>query len=53
MMEAVCTSETSIYSDETARSYIPEGPHLQPFIVSHGNVEGRGHCTVSHRAKNR
>jgi hypothetical protein len=28
MMEAVRTSETSIYFNETTRRYIPEGCHL-------------------------
>jgi hypothetical protein len=28
MMEAVRTSETSAYSNETTRRYIPEGSHL-------------------------
>jgi hypothetical protein len=28
MMEAVRTSETSVYSNETARRYIPEGSNL-------------------------
>jgi len=30
MMEAVRTSETSVYSNETTRRYIPEGSHLLP-----------------------
>jgi hypothetical protein len=30
MMEAVRTSETSVYSNETIRCYIPEGSKLQP-----------------------
>jgi hypothetical protein len=29
MMEAVRTSETSVYSNETTRRYIPEGSNLQ------------------------
>jgi hypothetical protein len=29
---AVCTSETSVYSNETTQRYIPEGPHLQSDI---------------------
>jgi hypothetical protein len=29
MMEAVHTSETSVYFNETTRRYIPEGCHLQ------------------------
>jgi hypothetical protein len=28
MMEAVCTSETSVYYNETTRRSIPEGYHL-------------------------
>jgi hypothetical protein len=28
MMEAVRTSETSVYSNEITRRYIPEGSHL-------------------------
>jgi hypothetical protein len=28
MMEAVCTSETSIYFNETTWHYIPDGCHL-------------------------
>jgi hypothetical protein len=28
MMEAVRTSETSVYSNETTRRYVPEGSHL-------------------------
>jgi len=28
MMEAVCTSETLVYFNETTQSYIPEGSHL-------------------------
>jgi hypothetical protein len=29
LMEAVRTSETSVYSNETPRHYIPEGSNLQ------------------------
>jgi hypothetical protein len=29
MMEAVCTSQTSVYCNETTWHYIPEGSHLQ------------------------
>jgi hypothetical protein len=28
MMEAVCTSKTSVYSNQTTRHYTPEGSHL-------------------------
>jgi hypothetical protein len=28
MMEAVCTSESSVHSNETTRHYIPEGTNL-------------------------
>jgi hypothetical protein len=28
MMEAVCTSETSVYFNETTRCYVPEGCHF-------------------------
>jgi hypothetical protein len=33
MMEAVRTSETSVYSNETIRRYIPEGFNLHVYIV--------------------
>jgi hypothetical protein len=28
MMEAACTSETSVYFNETTRRYIPEGSNI-------------------------
>jgi hypothetical protein len=34
LMEAVRTSETSVYSNETARRYIPESSHLQEIILN-------------------
>jgi hypothetical protein len=46
MMEAVCTSETSVNSNETTQHYIPEGSHLQILIcficvfVSTADVSG-------------
>jgi hypothetical protein len=33
MMDAVCESEMSVYSSETARCYIPEDSYLQVCIV--------------------
>jgi len=33
IMEAACTSETSIYSKETTRRYIPEGSNLHTFYL--------------------
>jgi hypothetical protein len=33
-MEAVRTSETSVYSNETTRLYIPEGSHLRHVCLS-------------------
>jgi hypothetical protein len=33
MMEAACASETLVYSNETARHYIPERCHLQTLEV--------------------
>jgi hypothetical protein len=33
MMDAVCESETSVYSSETTRLYIPEDSYLQVCIV--------------------
>jgi hypothetical protein len=32
MVEAVCTSETSVYCNETTRYYITEGSHLHVLI---------------------
>jgi hypothetical protein len=41
IMEAVCTSETSVSSNETTWCYIPEGSHLHTHhhenLVSHIN----------------
>jgi acyl-CoA hydrolase len=34
MMEAVRTSETSVYSKENTRRYIPEGSYLQVSLIS-------------------
>jgi hypothetical protein len=31
-MEAVCTSETSVYSNETTQSYISEDSHLHTYM---------------------
>jgi hypothetical protein len=33
-MEAVRTSETSVYSNESTRHYIPEGCHFRYVIVT-------------------
>jgi hypothetical protein len=33
MMEAVRTSETSVYLNEPTRRYIPEGPHLKTRLL--------------------
>jgi hypothetical protein len=38
MMEAVRTSETSVYFNETTRPYIPESCHLHVCILFHQNV---------------
>jgi hypothetical protein len=35
MMEAVHTSETSVYSNEATWLYIPEGSHLQVSLMLH------------------
>jgi hypothetical protein len=34
LVEAVRISETSVYSNETARRYIPESSHLQEIILN-------------------
>jgi hypothetical protein len=43
MMEAVRTSETSVYSNETTRRYIPEGSNLH--TRRHENL--KSHSVVS------
>jgi len=47
MMEAVRTSETSVYYNETTRRYIPEGSNLhtrrRENLKSHRPTEARGY----------
>jgi hypothetical protein len=53
MMEAVRTSETTVYFDETTRRYIPESCHLELnylFIVD-GKVEGQIKLQKSEQCK--
>jgi hypothetical protein len=38
LMEAVCTSETSVYFSETARRYIPEDSQLHTPTERHSRV---------------
>jgi hypothetical protein len=54
MMEAVRTSETSVYFNETTRRYIPEGCHLQVklklyfcYILSGGETDKYNTETLS------
>jgi hypothetical protein len=38
MMEGVCTPETSVYSNDTTRHYIPEGSNLHRSVVEHKEI---------------
>jgi tRNA1(Val) A37 N6-methylase TrmN6 len=40
MMEAICASETSVYSNETTRHYIPEDSKLQKVSFLFKNIQG-------------
>jgi hypothetical protein len=46
MMEAVRTSETSVYSNETARRYIPEGSHPQNYVCLCDPIKAAGSAAI-------